>query len=303
MKLAQFVIPRLSRNVAMGFAGILGWVGYALAGEDRRVAYANLDIVFNDRISRREKRRIVRAAFQNIGRNLVNLFWSPRITKDNFRRFIEIDEAAADHARRQQAVGKGLIVICPHYGEWELMSLALGFAGLPYTTVAEPTKNPVIEETIGRLRSGSGHTVVHPRFAVLKLFKTLGRGGTVGVLVDVNARRGRGGVWLEFFGLPVFNSAAVAELALRTGAGIIFGYAEPIPGKRARVVVTAEIPVDRTGDHDHDVKATSQRCLDECAKLIRDKPDHWLWTYKRWKRRPAPEIGNFPFYSKYSVNT
>ena len=47
--------------------------------------------------------------------------------------------------------------------------------------------------------------------------------------------------------------------------------------------------VPAAGDDERDVLATSQRCLDECAKLIRAAPDHWLWTYKRWKRRPSAE--------------
>jgi KDO2-lipid IV(A) lauroyltransferase len=149
----------------------------------------------------------------------------------------------------------------------------------------------------------SGHVTVHPRFAVVKLFKAVSRGETIGVLVDVNARRGRGGVWLDFFGLPVFNSAAIAELAIRTGAAILFGYARPLPGRRVEVVLGPEIEPPSTGDREKDVLATSQRCLDCCAELIRKDPEHWLWTYKRWKRRPSAEVGAYPFYSKYDPNT
>jgi lauroyl/myristoyl acyltransferase len=34
-------------------------------------------------------------------------------------------------------------------------------------------------------------------------------------------------------------------------------------------------------------------------ELVREHPDQWLWTYKRWKRRPTEERGRFPFYSKF----
>ena len=138
---------------------------------------------------------------------------------------------------------------------------------------------------------------------MVKLFKAVARGGTVGILIDVNARRGRGGVWLDFFGLPVFNTSAVAELAKRTGAAIVFAAAHPLPGRRIRIQFGPEIPVDDTGDKDRDVLTTSQRCLDECGKLIRSSPGPWMWTYKRWKRRPSAEKGKFPFYSKYDSNT
>jgi lauroyl/myristoyl acyltransferase len=297
------LVPLLPRGVAMVLAGAVGHAAYHLLREDRRVALANLDIVFGDSRTRREKRRIVRGTFQNVACNLIGLFWAPRLTKENIRRYAEFPEKDLAWYRQIKARGKGVIFITPHYGDWELMSLCSGFAGAAYTTVMEPTKNPVIGETISRLRSLSGHTTVHPRFAVVKLFKAISRGETIGVLVDVNARRGRGGVWLDFFGLKVFNTAAVAELAIRTGAAIVFGYAEPLAGRRVRVAFGPEIEPSNTGDHERDVLVTSQRCLDCCADLIRKAPEHWLWSYKRWKRRPSPEVGGYPFYSKYDPNT
>jgi lauroyl/myristoyl acyltransferase len=101
----------------------------------------------------------------------------------------------------------------------------------------------------------------------------------------------------------VFNTTAIAELAMRTGAAIVFVAAHPLPGRRIKVQFGPEIPVDSTGDKDKDVLTTSQRCLDEVARLIRENPEHWMWTYKRWKRRPSAEVGRFPFYSKYDANT
>ena len=301
--LAAALIPRLPRGMAMAVGGMLGWLAWALLAHDRRVAHANLDIVLGDGTSRREKRRIVRGVFQNIGCNAAGLFWGPRYSAANIRDYVEVDEANRAWFHQIQGGGRGVIFITPHYGDWELMNLAAGFLGAPYTTVMEGTRNPAVAEAIGRLRSLSGHTTVQPRFAVVKLFKAVSRGGTVGILIDVNARRGRGGVWLDFFGLPVFNTAAVAELAMRTGATIVFAAAHPLPGRRIRIQFGPEIPLDQTGDHEKDVLTTSQRCLDECAKLIRAAPDHWLWTLKRWKRRPSAERGRFPFYSKFDPNT
>ena len=297
------VVPVLPRPAAMGLARALGSLAYYVLAEDRRVAFSNLDVAFGDSKPLREKRRIVRATFHNLASNLIGLFWAPRITRDNFDRYAEFTEADRQWCRDIQARGKGVIFITPHYGDWELASLAVGFAGLPYTTVMEPTKNPAIEQTISRLRSLPGHTTVHPRFAVVKLFKAVSRGETIAVLIDVNARRGRGGVWLDFFGLKVFNTAAIAELGLRTGAAVVFCYAKPLPGRRIRIVFGPEIEPPNTGDRASDVLAMSQRCLDCCAELIREAPEHWLWTYKRWKRRPSPDVGKYPFYSKYDPNT
>ena len=303
LALAGKLIPLLPRGAATRFSGLMGGLAYLLLAEDRRVAYANLDIVFGDNKSRREKRRIVRAVFHNLAANAVGLFWAPRITKETIGKYVDVDEANRQWFYQIQGRGKGVVFITAHFGDWELLSLASGFLGAQYTGIVEPTKNPAVEQTVTRLRALSGHTLIHPRFAVVKLFKAVSRGGTIATLIDVNARRGRGGVWLDFFGLPVFNTAAVAELAMRTGAAIVFVAAHPLPGRRIKVQFGPEIPVDNTGDKDKDVLTTSQRCLDQVARLIREEPDQWMWTYKRWKRRPTPEVGRFPFYSKYDPNT
>ena len=296
-------IPLLPRPAAMGLGRTVGWLAYYLLREDRRVAYANLDLVYGDSKSPREKRRIALSAFQNLARNLVGLFWAPRLNKDNIARYATFEPSGLELFHRLKARGKGVILITPHYGDWELASLCAGFTGMPYVTVMEPTKNPAVMETVSRLRSVSGHTTVHPRFAMVKLFKAVSRGETIAVLIDVNARRGRGGVWLDFLGLPVFNTAAIAEMAVRAGAAILFSYAEPLAGRRVLVRLGPEVVPSATGDAKRDVLETSQRCLDCCADLIRKNPECWLWTYKRWKRRPSPEVGRYPFYSKYDPNT
>jgi lauroyl/myristoyl acyltransferase len=303
LALASAVIPRLPRGVAMAFGRLLGWLAWALLAHDRKVAHANLDVAFGDGMSLREKRRIVRGTFQNAACNMVGLFWGPRITAANVRDYVDVDESNRGWFQQMQDRRKGIIFITPHYGDWELLNLAAGYLGAPYTCVMEPAKNPAVSRTVARLRSMSGHTPVEPRFAVIKLFKAVTRGETVGIVVDTNARRGRGGVWLDFFGLKVFSTAAVAQLARRTGAVIIFAAAHPLPGRRIRLQFGPEIPLDDTGDEERDVLTTSQRCLDQCANLIRANPDPWLWTYKRWKRRPTPERGRYPFYSKFDPNT
>ena len=297
------VVSAFPRDVVLGVADRLGWLAYYVLPQDRKVADANVELVYGDTKSAGEKKHIARMGPRVLARNLAALYWASRLNKDNIRQYVDVDPENWRWFQSVRARGKGVMFVTPHYGDWEMGSLAAGFLGAPFVTVTESFKNPDVAALMSRLRGTSGHTTIPPRFAVVKLFKALKRGETVGILIDVNGRRGRGGVWLDFFGLPVFNAAAVADLALRTGAAIVFAVAHPLPGFRTNLVFGPEVEPTRTGDAEHDSKATNQRCLDLCADLIRQNPDHWLWTYKRWKRRPTPEVGRFPFYSKYDPNT
>ena len=192
-----------------------------------------------------------------------------------------------------------MVVAAAHYGDWESACHALALAGFPLLTVAEPMPNRLVERFVARLRAAAGNRAVAPRFALLKLMRGLRNGERVAMMADVNGRRGRGGVWLDFFGLRVFNGAALAELALRTGSAVAFVAAESLPAGRTRLSCRLVEPVI-TGNRAVDVRSLSQQVLDHCRDLIRADPEPWLWTYKRWKRRPTPEQGAYPFYSKHA---
>ena len=296
-----WAVPLLPLRAIPWIAVPLSWLAYLLLAHDRKVAMANLRVVFGDSLPVKEKRRLVRRAFRNFAEAALGLFWSPRITPQLIDRLVEIQ--GLEHINAARKAGRGIVVCSSHYGNWELGTFILGFKGVPLTMVTEPTRNPAIEALITRLRTASGHRAVHPRFALIKLFRAISRGEAVGMLVDVNGRRGRGGVWLDFLGLPVFNSHAIAEMALRANAAVFFVWGEPLPHFHWRMFISPEIQIERTGDREADVKSLSQKCLDQSARLVREHPELWLWTYKRWKRRPTEEKGRYPFYSKYSTRT
>ena len=292
------VIPRLSYRLLLCLGDCLGTCGYLLLPHDRAVAYANLNIAFGDSMPPAEKRRIVRYTFRRFARAVLSMFWAKGKSQEQVLQRYDVENV--DLLRRIQERGKGVIVVSMHLGDWELGSLALGWLGAPMTIVTEPTRNPAIERRVTALRTLSGHRAVAPRFALIRMARTLQQGGTVGMLVDVNGRRNRGGVWLDFFGLQVFNGAAEAVMALRWGAPIIFAHVEHLSNGRGKIVFGPEVCCKSSGDFDADVKEISQRCLTLCEEQIKQHPEQWLWTYKRWKRRPTEDMGRYPFYSRHA---
>ncbi len=280
-------------------ADTIGWFTYHLLRYDRRVAMANLDIAFGDAMPVHEKKRLARSAFRNLARALASLFWAPNLTRQNFSQFVTIEPESLDRMRAITSAGRGILFCTPHLGNWELGSIVVGFHDLQLLVVGEPTQNEAIGRTIFNLRSVSGHKVVPPAFVVLKLFRQVAKGGATAMLVDVNGRRGRGGVWNDYFGLPVFNPTAVADLAMRTNAAIMMGVGWPDKTGRVTLKFYDEISAVSTGDRATDVQRITDAITRDVERFVREHPDQWLWTYKRWKRRPTEDRGRYPFYSKF----
>jgi lauroyl/myristoyl acyltransferase len=163
----------------------------------------------------------------------------------------------------------------------------------------EQLRNPHLTHIFERLRGHGVNQVILQRHAMTKLLKTLKRGGCVALLIDLNALPSRGGIWLDFFGKPVFGFSGAAALAQHTGAAIMTAASYPLPDGRLRAVYGPEIACATTGDEEADVRLMSQQCLGYCEELIRRGPEHWLWFYRRWKFRPTEEFGDFPYYSRW----
>jgi KDO2-lipid IV(A) lauroyltransferase len=286
------------RRMSVVGGGIIGRAAGLALGADRRVAMANLDVVLGDAVPSSRKRQIATRTFVRLGQVVVGLFWAPRLTPMTAAALCDstdLNRLLTDLRSR----GRGVVLATVHYGDWELACLNSGFAGLPIMMVTEPLANPRLTAMFDRLRSCSGNKVIPPKYAVLKLFRGLRRGERVAVMCDVNGRRGRGGVWADFLGRPVFNGVAAAELALRTNAAVVFVASLPQSGGRHVVKVWPVIEPEPSGDHAADVLRVTQRLVDCHAELLKQDPEPWLWTYKRWKRKPSADAPGYPFYASH----
>lgn len=296
-----WLMPRLPYGVVRRLGAALGCLGYYLLANERRIARANLDVAFGDTKSPAEKERIARLSFRNFGATLFKLFWAPRLNRERLGKHVEpnVDRLLCIHELQRR--GKGVLFVTLHFGDWELLGLATAVYGMPMNVVTETMRNTALERVFVRLRTVTGNNIVQQRAAALKIYKALKRGEIVAMLIDLNAPEETGGMWLEFFGLPVFNNVAVAALALRSGAAIIGCYAHPLPDGRLKVVFGPEIAYTPTGDYETDIHTISQQCLTFCENIIRTHPEFWLWSYKRWKHRRDAGDTRYPFYTSTAV--
>jgi Kdo2-lipid IVA lauroyltransferase/acyltransferase len=297
---AVWVIPLFPYQVVRCVGRCVGWLSYWILGQPRRIALANLDVAFGDTKTHLEKTRIARTSFQSFGAAMLGLFWSARLTPALTKQFVDVHDSSLQMIRDCMARGKGVIFIMMHYGDWELQGPAFGFEEIPMTVIAKRMSNPALERIFVQLRSQWGHRVVAGPYAMLRLLKTLKRGGCAAVLVDQHVGVRSGGTWCDFFGLPVLTNSTVGQLELLSGAAIITSVAHPLPDGRIRIDCQ-ELSHRPSGNDQADIQTISQQCLEFCEAIIRDCPEHWLWSYKRWKTRPHSELGRYPVYSRPHV--
>jgi len=130
--------------------------------------------------------------------------------------------------------------------------------------------------------------------AIVKLYKTLRRGGSVAILVDLTLHPRQPTVAIDCFGMKMSVTFAHAWLHRRTGLPIVPVHQEPLPGGRCRVVFhpKLEIPPDATDQQ------IAQLCWDQFEPIVRRDPAPWLWMYKYWRYRPTDASRDYPFYAE-----
>jgi lauroyl/myristoyl acyltransferase len=290
--------PRLSRSHALKLSLVLGDLAYALDGRGRAVALGNLECAFGDLLDAKQRRWLARLSYRNFVRTMLDLFWAPNLTPENWSEWLKLEGFEELRARHAASKG-GSILFCIHQGNWEWASLAFGFMGLPTIIVAENFKNPLLTATFARLREHSGHTIIPQENSMLRLLKTVKRGGSTGMLLDLNLRPSQAATIIEAFdapGLEMCVSFLHALLAQRAGTLLFPVETQPRPDGTCRVI--AHPPIE--WPEGASVQEIAQRCWDAMEPIIHARPDEWLWPYKHFRYRPKEAARAYPDYSNVS---
>jgi KDO2-lipid IV(A) lauroyltransferase len=285
------IVPLFPRSAIAVLAKICGAVVSVVDVRGRRVALANLDCAFPGKYSSAEKRRITRESYQHFAQTMLDLMWSPRLTPENFLRYIEFEGFPEVNSNQSG------IVVCYHYSNFEWLSLGCGFRGRPSTIIAQEFKNPLLDPIFRRWREQSGHIFSARTGGMLRLFKTLRRGGNIAMLVDLTVFPGPAAVAIRCFGLHTSVTSAHAWLQQRAGAALIPAHCEPLPRGRYRVVFHPPIDLGPNASP----REVAQACWDSFEPVVRAKPGPWMWMYKQWRYRAKNPDRPYPFYSWHNV--
>jgi KDO2-lipid IV(A) lauroyltransferase len=251
----------------------------------RRTGERNLQLAFPD-LSEAERRRLLRGAFENLGRMLAMFSRFPN-RGDALKRLIACE--GLEHLQTALQQQRGVILFTGHLGAWELSSFGLSLFGYPLSFLVRQIDNPKIEAIVDRARRSRGNRTIDKTSAAREMLQILRDGGALGILVDLNTLD-REAIFVDFFGRPASTTFIVAKLALRTGAEVLPVFAPwDQERKQIKLIIGEPLRIERTGDENEDVRRLTQEYTRVVEDYVRRYPDQWLWIHRRWKTRPAGE--------------
>jgi Kdo2-lipid IVA lauroyltransferase/acyltransferase len=268
---------------ALGVLG--GYIGFLVDRRHVAIAMVNLAIAFPDR-SERERRRIVRASYLNLGRGVAEcvrlggFFYRRLIERVAYERFQYWDEI------KRRYPGRGIVVLSAHFGNFELLATAHALHGHQITLVHHTQRFLAGDALITWVRERAGVDVVRKRSAARAMLKALGDGQLVGVPFDQNAKRGEA-IFVPFFGEPAATSRTLARLVQKSHAIVVpvFIVREP-DNRHHRIVIQDQIALQESADAQADIEENTRRFLRPIEDIVRRYPEQFLWQHRRYRTRP-----------------
>ncbi|WP_299203066.1 lysophospholipid acyltransferase family protein [uncultured Amphritea sp.] len=180
------------------------------------------------------------------------------------------------------AEGKGVIVIAPHLGNWEMLGLYISQA-YPLTSMYRPPKIELMDRLIKKKREREGSKLAPASVKGVRMaLKALKAGEVLGILPDQEADKGSG-VFAPFFNQEAYSMKLLPQLAAQTGAVVVSAYAQRLPNAEGFEVFFHRAS-GQINDKDLVVSAAAMNA--EVERCVRQVPEQYQWEYKRFQHRP-----------------
>jgi len=279
------LLARLPLPLLHGIGIVLGWLIYWAPG--RHSARMRNNVLDSGLCSPgRDCRRLLRASIGETGKSVIELLPVWLRPYEDVLKLVK-GTSGWEHIDAARAAGKGVIVIAPHIGCFEMINLYYA-SQHPFTALYKPPRQPVLGALMlaGRQR-GQAKLVPTDLSGVRAQLAALKRHEAIGILPDQVASSGDG-VWAPFLGRPAYTPTLTASLQRKTGAAAFFVVAERLSWGRGYHLhvfpLSEDFPADKT--------QAAIRINRGVEDVVRRFPAQYLWSYNRHKRpgnAPSPD--------------
>ena len=280
----SWLLSRAPRFILYGIADIIFVSLYYIIGYRKKVVYKNLKKSFPEK-SNKEIKSIRKKFFHHLSDIFVENIALIKMKPERIRKMVEFENH--ELIENLYKKGKSIVGITAHYGNWEIF-ITLPFFS-PHTTlcVYKPLNNKYFDYEFYKMRAKLGEVPVTMKDAyrtVLK-YNNNNKLTILGLIADQRPPLNSGNYWTTFLNqeTPVFLGPE--KIAQKLNAAVVYTHVDKI--KRGKYLLIPTLLFDEPKNcKEYEITETHLRLLE---KYIKEKPEYWLWSHKRWKHKREPE--------------
>ena len=283
-KLALWLTARVPRWLGYRVAALGGEAYFWLNPRHSHKAVENYAVIFAEDERSPRVRLMARRSFRNYAKSLFDFFRQGSLDPDLFE--ADATVTGFEYVDAALAQGRGLVVVVPHFGNWDLAGGLMAARGYRLATLVDSFSPPEVDTLVRAVRARTGLGSIPLGSGSLRQTMAMLRRNEVVALVADRPQR-EGGVEVSFFGRSAWLPTGPARFVLRSGAPLMFGYVGRRPGDYTFFGEFAPpIEYAATGDEVTDVRALTQAWVSLLEDLLRQYPDQWYMFRQMW-----PKVG------------
>jgi KDO2-lipid IV(A) lauroyltransferase len=287
VRAVTFLLPY---RALMTLGRAFGRLAWRISKRDRRIADVNIRLCLPE-MAPHEREQLIKRHFESLGCTLFEtalVWWA---SERELRPLMHTE--GVENIHEALAKGRGAIVLSAHFTTLEIGARALALYG-PTSLMYMTPRNPLIAEFSRRGRSHAAVQAI-PAEQVRDLLQNLKDNVSVWYAPDQRYTE-KNGALVPFFGRPAATNVATSRIARITGAAVLPYFTVRLPhGKGYALKIYPALENFPSADPVHD--AAVFHALIE--KHVRECPEQYLWTYKRFK---LPGAGGDPYKSAARVD-
>jgi len=255
----------------------VGWILYYSHSSIRRITQINIRLVYPE-LSLIEQKKLIKKSIKSQCLSYLECikFWGMP-TDYNLAQIHQVHGSdLLKHAIRDK---KGVIVVIPHLGSWELLNAWLCTQSQPII-MYKPNKNKAINRYILEARQKSNAILVPANeIGVRAIFKHLKQGGLTVILPD-HMPKPSGGIYAHFFRQNTLSATIVSKLAYKTQCYVVGLSCIRNPDISSFSVQCIPLSTEILSK---DLQKSVECLNQEMELIITQTPEQYIWSYKRFR--------------------
>jgi KDO2-lipid IV(A) lauroyltransferase len=250
----------------------------------RDVVFKNLQLAFPEK-SEKERRQIAKKFYHNLIDTFIETIKMLSSSSTSIDKRVT---ANWEVLQKAELSGKSIQVHLGHNFNWEWGNeIAATKTHLPLIAVYMPISNKAVDRLFYKLRSRSGNIMVRANHMKEDFLPYRGKKYILGLAADQNPSWPPSALWFNFFGRPTPFLRGPAKNAIANDTIVIFAYIHKIKRGYYNGVLTLAEP-DPQKTNEIELTGRFVRYLEE---VIRQYPEMWLWSHRRFRHEWKPEYG------------
>ena len=275
-----WLITRLPYAWQLAIGKSLGKFFFLFPTKFKTITQKNIAICFPE-MSPAQQFKLAKKNFESLGIGLIETGMAWWLSDEKLRGLYKLH--GLEYAQAAFAKGKGIILLGPHFTCLEIVGRLLGMH-YAFAVMYRPHKKALVSFIHERFRKKISIKYI-ARHRMRELLKTLENNMAIWYAYDVDGGKKRS-VFAPFFGVSTASLTAASRIVQLSGATII-----PISFYRRDNELGYDICLSPALENfpGPDYIEDATRLNATLEEAIRNKPEQYVWQYKRFKTRPPGE--------------